>query len=169
MDATPPMNLHKAARDPWVWGQLALLLLVGIGAPMAGQVNFGPLDGLLGLQDPRGLRRAGLVIGVLGAGVIWWGVRSLGRSLTPGVEPVPQASPVREGAYALVRHPIYTGLILLLAGYAWSWSNWRLAVLAGLGSWRYFDAKAEAEERHLLARYPAYQEYRRAVPKFFPW
>ena len=28
------MDLHKATRDPWVWGQLALFALVGLGAPL---------------------------------------------------------------------------------------------------------------------------------------
>ncbi len=42
------MDLHKATRDPWVWGQLALFALVGLGAPLLPRyVALGDLDPVL--------------------------------------------------------------------------------------------------------------------------
>ena len=92
-------------------------------------------------------------------------IRSLGRSLTPGTEPLPDAPLVTDGAYAHVRHPIYTGVVLMLAGYTLLWSNWMLALLFGVIAWRYFDAKARAEERWLRGRHPSYEAYMRGVKR----
>ena len=149
------MDLHKAMRDPWVWGQLALFALIGLGAPLLSRhVSLG--DGARWLGAP--LIAAGLALAA-------WGVRSLGRSLTPGTEPLPGAPLVTSGAYAHVRHPIYGGIVIGLAGYTLAWSNWMLALLAGLLAWAYFNGKAKAEERWLVSRYPTYEEYMRQVPR----
>lgn len=102
---------------------------------------------------------------VAGLGVAAWGVRSLGPSLTPGIEPLGGAPLVTGGAYARVRHPIYLGIVLALAGYTVAWSNWTLGLVLGLAALAYFQAKARAEERWLRKRYPRYDSYMRQVPR----
>lgn len=160
----PPMDLRKAARDPWVWGQLVLLLLVALAAPLLPRhVSLGELDPMLNRIDPARIRRLGWLLAAAGAGMAVWGVRSLGRSLTPGTEPLPDTPLVTSGAYAHVRHPIYAGIVLALAGYTLLWSNWTLAVIVGLVARAYFDAKARVEERWLVARHPEYPAYMRHV------
>jgi protein-S-isoprenylcysteine O-methyltransferase Ste14 len=72
------------------------------------------------------------------------------------------------GIYKHVRHPRYAGMILsmlggcLLAGTLWSWmlaAIWLPCVLACIF----------LEERELRHRFgPAYDEYSKAVPRFFP-
>ena len=158
--------MEKAARDPWVWGQMALLLLVGLGAPLLPRhVSLGELDQAINRVDPDWIRWLG--VPVLGAGLALaaWGVRSLGRSLTPGTEPLPGAPLVTSGAYTHVRHPIYAGIVLALTGYTLAWSNWTLAMVVGLVARSYFNAKAKAEERWLVQRYPVYEAYMRHVPR----
>ena len=158
------MDWNKAARDPWVWGQLLLTFVVLLAAPLLPRfVNLGAADFLLNRIDPDWIRRLGGIFLLAGVGIVLWGVRSLGRSLTPGVEPLAGAELVTTGAYAHARHPIYTGVVLVLAGYALSWSNWTLALIVGLISRLYFEAKAKREERWLLERYPAYHSYMRHV------
>lgn len=160
------MDLAKAARDPWVWGQLALFLFVGLSAPLLPRhVNLGSADFMLNRVDPAWIRWLGGAL--IGAGllIVVWGVRSLGRNLTPGIEPLPRAELVTTGAYAQVRHPIYAGVVLFLAGYTLAWSNWTLALLQGLIALKYFHAKAVAEERWLIARFPGYKAYARHVPR----
>jgi protein-S-isoprenylcysteine O-methyltransferase Ste14 len=160
------MDLAKAARDPWVWGQLALFLLIGLAAPLLPRhVNLGGADFMLNRVDPSWIRWLGLPVIIAGAGVIGWGIQSLGRNLTPGTEPLLSGTLVTTGAYAHVRHPIYTGVVLLLAGYTLAWSNWTLALLFGLAALQYFQAKAAAEERWLVQRFPDYQAYMRHVPR----
>lgn len=160
------MDLAKAARDPWVWGQLALFLFIGLAAPLVPRhVNLGSADFILNRVDPPWIRWLGAGLMGMGAFMIVWGIRSLGPSLTPGIEPLPRAELVTTGAYAHARHPIYTGVVLFLTGYTLAWSNWTLALILGLLALQYFQAKARAEERWLMKRFPPYQTYMRQVPR----
>ncbi|MEO7474231.1 MAG: isoprenylcysteine carboxylmethyltransferase family protein, partial [Gemmatimonadales bacterium] len=51
------------------------------------------------------------------------------------------------------------GVVLMLAGYTLAWSNWMLALILGFAALQFFEAKARAEERWLMERYPEYQRY----------
>lgn len=158
------MDLAKAARDPWVWGQTVLFVIVGLAAPlMPRHLNLGSADFMLNRVDPPRIRWLGLALLVIAAIVIGWGVRSLGRNLTPGTEPLPGASLVTSGAYAHARHPIYTGVVLALAGYTLAWSNWTLALIVGFIALKLFDGKARREEKWLTGRFPDYEAYMRHV------
>ena len=155
--------------DPWVRAQFLLLGIILAGAPLLPRIYLGPLDTLLGLADAFWLRSLGLVILTAGLILVLWAGASLGPNLTAAVEPVASGSLVSTGAYARIRHPIYAGMILFLAGYTLAWSNWRLALLVLWGTSAFFGAKAGAEERRLVERFPAYAQYRRRVPKLLPW
>jgi protein-S-isoprenylcysteine O-methyltransferase Ste14 len=160
------MDLHKAVRDPWVLGQLVLIGLVVLLAPLLSRyVNLGSADYLINRVDPAGIRVLGGALALGGFLLGLWGARSLGPGLTPGTEPLPGAPLVISGAYAHVRHPIYAGLVLLLAGYTLAWSNWTLALLVGLVARWYLGKKARVEERWLLERYPEYRGYMVHVPR----
>ncbi len=160
------MDMAKAVRDPWVLGQLLLFLAVGLWAPLVPRfLSLGTLDPALNRVDPDWIRWLGAPLLGAGLALMSWGVRSLGPSLTPGTEPLADASLVTAGAYAHMRHPIYGGIVLAMAGYTLAWSNWVLALLVGLIARAYFTGKARAEERWLLARYPMYRAYVRQVPR----
>jgi protein-S-isoprenylcysteine O-methyltransferase Ste14 len=160
------MDLAKAARDPWVWGQTLLFVLVGLAAPLLPRyLNLGSADFILNRVDPIWIRALGAPFIAAGAVVIGWGIRSLGGNLTPGTEPLPGADLVTSGAYAHVRHPIYTGVVLVLAGYTLVWSNWTLALIVGFVALKYFEAKARREERWLITRFPEYERYMRYVQR----
>jgi protein-S-isoprenylcysteine O-methyltransferase Ste14 len=158
------MDLRKAVRDRWVWGQLALFVLVGVAAPLLPRsINLGSLDRVLNRIDPPFIRWVGGLVIVLGTAIAIWGVRSLGASLTPGTEPLPEAPLVTTGAYAYSRHPIYLGVVLVLTGYTLAWSNWTLALVVGIAALAFFEAKARVEERWLMQRHPVYATYMRQV------
>lgn len=158
------MDLAKAARDPWVWGQTALMLLVAIAAPLLPRyVNLGEADFMLNRLDPAWIRWLGGIIIIIGVIRLVRGIGSLGRNITPGIEPLAGAELITTGAYAQVRHPIYAGIVLILAGYTLAWSNWTLALVVGWIALQYFNAKARAEERWLAKRFPAYEAYMRRV------
>jgi protein-S-isoprenylcysteine O-methyltransferase Ste14 len=160
------MDLAKAMRDPWVWGQTILFLVVAIAAPLLPRhVNLGDADFLLNRVDPPWIRWLGVPLLTAGLFAIAWGMRSLGSNLTPGTEPLAGASLVTSGAYAHVRHPIYAGVVLVLTGYTLVWSNWTLALIVGFISLYYFEAKARAEERWLAQRFPEYEAYMRYVQR----
>lgn len=150
------MNLRQAARDPWVWGQLLLLGVIALGVPLVVGARPGPH------------RVAGLGLLVLGLLLAGWAAVSLGRSLTPSVVPLGEGRLIVLGPYRVVRHPIYGGVVLAVAGWAMLTGTWWTGLAAGLVAFAYFDRKSSAEERHLLARYPDYAEYRARVPKLIP-
>jgi protein-S-isoprenylcysteine O-methyltransferase Ste14 len=158
------MDLAKAGRDPWVWAHTVLFIIVALTAPlMPRHLNLGAGDFMLNRVDPSWIRWLGLPLIVVSAIVIAWGIRSLGRNLTPGTEPLPGASLITSGAYAHVRHPIYAGVVLALAGYTLAWSNWTLALLVGFVALKLFNGKARREERWLTGRFPDYEAYMRHV------
>jgi protein-S-isoprenylcysteine O-methyltransferase Ste14 len=160
------MDLRKAVRDPWVWGQTLLMATVALLAPLLPRyVNLGDADYALNRIDPAWIRGLGGLVALAGVALAAWGARSLGPSLTPGTEPLPDAELVTSGPYAHVRHPIYAGLVLTLAGYTLAWSNWTLALPVAIAARQYFEAKARAEERWLIERYPSYQSYMVRVPR----
>jgi protein-S-isoprenylcysteine O-methyltransferase Ste14 len=158
------MDFKKAVHDPWVWGQTILMLGILIGAPLVPRhINLGGADFMLNRIDPPWIRWLGGISLAAGLGMLIWGVVSLGRNITPGTEPLATGELVTSGAYGHVRHPIYYGVVLVLTGYTLAWSNLTLAVILGGIAVLYFDAKARAEERWLVKRFPAYESYMRQV------
>ncbi len=160
------MDLRKAVRDPWVWGQLCLCAAVGLWAPLGPRwISLGSLDAQLNRIDPLGLRLLGVPLALAGLALAVWAARTLGPALTPGTEPLPGAPLVQEGPYRYMRHPIYTGVVFALAGWTLAWANWTLALIVWLLAAWYFEGKARAEERWLRARFPEYAEYARWVTR----
>ena len=87
------MDLAKAVRDPWVWGQIALIAVVGLVAPLLPRhVSLGGLDPVINRVDPDGIRWLGAPLIAAGLVIALWGVRSLGRSLTPGTASMARTS-----------------------------------------------------------------------------
>lgn len=160
------MDLRKAAHDPWVWGQVGLFLCIGTAAPFLPRfVNLGDADYLLNRIDPLWIRALAVFPAGYGLYAIGAAARALGPSLTPGIEPLSGAPLAMTGPYALVRHPIYRAAVILLGAWSLAWSNWTLALILTAVARVYLEAKAGAEERWLVERYPAYEAYRRQVPR----
>ena len=69
--------------------------------------------------------------------------------------------------YQLMRHPLYTGILLMLWGNpSMSWSRFLLA----LGFTLYIVVGIYWEERDLVRQFgAAYEVYRKKVPMLFPW
>ncbi len=73
-----------------------------------------------------------------------------------------------KGPYALARHPIYTGILLALAGTVLAVGQWR-CVLGFLIILLAFGVKISQEERLMTETFPqAYPEYRRRVKALIP-
>lgn len=128
--------------------------------------------GLLGPAWSGPPRALGVIAGavLIGAGGLLAGraIVDLGRSLTPFPMPREGARLVDTGAYALVRHPVYGGLIagafgwgLLTASPA---SVGGALILAG-----FFDLKARREEAWLAERVDGYVAYRARTRRLVPW
>ena len=91
----------------------------------------------------------------------------LGSSLTPSPIPKETGSLQTTGIYRLVRHPIYTGLLLIGLGLVvFGASLWHAVIFGGL--WILLEVKARVEEGLLRDTYPDYAEYARHVGRFIP-
>jgi protein-S-isoprenylcysteine O-methyltransferase Ste14 len=111
---------------------------------------------------------AGGVIVLAGIVLLLSGITGLGRQLTPFPRPVAGAELRRDGAYGLVRHPMYGGALLIVLGWALLSSPLVLLPLGLAGV--FLDAKRRREEAWLVEEHPDYPDYRLAVPRqFIPW
>lgn len=145
--------------EGWVLAQG--VLLVGIAA--AGFSGSAWADGARSVTTVL----AGLV-GAAGLALVLGGIRDLGKNLTPLPHPKEDAHLVETGSYALVRHPIYGGLIL--GAFAWGlFSAAPLALLGAVALLAFFDLKSRREEAWLVRRYPAYAGYRERTHRLIPW
>lgn len=94
--------------------------------------------------------------------------RALGRNLTPYPQPRSGATLTSTGIYARVRHPIYTGVVLALAGASVLAGSIAAGIVA-LGFVVFFTLKSSVEERALAINVAGYSEYREAVRgRFLP-
>ena len=176
----------------WVcWGLVGLVWAVGAtlgrqrgpatreraGHDLASLV--GVVAALVALATPEALwhpatagspwvRAPGLV--VLGAATVAtvWARVALGVMWSSAVVTKEHHTLRTSGPYRVTRHPIYTGILGVLAG---------TALLQGLGRWAALfvavalalQVKIRAEERLLTKEFPGeYERYRRQVPQLIP-
>ena len=142
----------------WVLAQVLLMALAFVIAPVTGGGSLIP-------QYPWAI--AGVVVVLLGVGVTGWGLTSLGEALTSYPQPLSDATLHRQGAYRWMRHPIYTGVMLVAFGWVLWWLS-AAGALCALALAVFFDRKAAYEETWLRKRYKNYRDYARRVKKFIP-
>ena len=145
--------------EGWFLLQLALFAAIAAAGPV------GPAWGGAG-------RAVGQVLGLIliGAGGLLSvrGVLDLRENLTPFPRPLPGASLVDTGAYRLVRHPIYGGLILGATGWGLFMAS-PLAVLLAVCLAAFFDLKSRREELWLAEQFADYGAYRSRTRRMLPW
>jgi protein-S-isoprenylcysteine O-methyltransferase Ste14 len=92
----------------------------------------------------------------------------LGSNLTPLPYPKQHATLVQTGPYHVVRHPMYSGGIMLAYGWALAVSGWLTLVYATV-LLVFLDIKSDREEQWLTDKFPGYPEYQRRVRKLIPF
>ncbi len=161
-----PFAARAAKRSRWM---MVPLTVVGLFAYVfwgrAGQALVSPL-----WPVPELLRWlcAGLVL--LGFGFAWWARLTLGRLWSGFITLKEGHRIVDHGPYGLVRHPIYTGILLALAATALAASSlYAFALAAAIMA--VLVTKAWAEERFLGQELgqEAYAAYRARVPMLVPF
>jgi protein-S-isoprenylcysteine O-methyltransferase Ste14 len=149
--------------------QLGYRVLLVLGAFVLGIPAHGYSGSLRLWQVDRA--EAWLCVGVIAAGIAfaWWARIGMGRLWSGRITRKADHVVLDRGAFAIVRHPIYLGM--LLAVYATAVAKgtvWGLggALLVTLG----ILTKARLEERWLTTELgAAYGAYRRRVPMLFPF
>jgi len=148
-------RLHPAAAWSLVGAQFVFLLLLGF-LPWASLWSRG-----------LGTIVLGVALVVLGAGIAFAAGAGLGRTLTPSPIPRDDGVLVTGGVYAVVRHPIYSGLLIIGAGLVVIGAS-ALHVAAWLGLLSVFMLKSRLEERMLAGRYSSYAAYAARVGRLVP-
>jgi protein-S-isoprenylcysteine O-methyltransferase Ste14 len=120
--------------------------------------------GLLGrrfVSESSLLRDFGIFLTFVGAAIAIWARYTLGQYWSARVTLKMDHRLIRSGPYMYVRHPIYSGLLLAMAGSALVIGEWR-AVIAVLVAILEFSRKASKEEALLSTEFnDEYQEYRK--------
>jgi protein-S-isoprenylcysteine O-methyltransferase Ste14 len=93
---------------------------------------------------------------------------ALGSSLSPFPKPVAGGKLVSAGPYALVRHPIYSGLIMGTLGLGLLRGS-LLGIVLAVVLFLFFDRKSHQEEIWLSESYPGYPAYQQRVRKLIPF
>src|SRR4051794_8440796 len=118
----------------------------------------------------RGLHRAaGLAVMWLGLGIRVWAVASLGRAFRTTVEVDADQAVVSSGPYRWVRHPSYTGLLLIVPGFGLGAGSWLAPLVCALLPLPAVLRRIQVEEAELTRvlgePYRAYQAHtRRLLP-----
>ena len=131
---------------------------------------------LAGVSPQSHLWNTSLALGIVsdcivlaGAGFTVWARITLGRNWSAEVTFKQDHELIESGPYALVRHPIYTGLIAMALGTMINYGRAiGVAVFVGLCGALWW--KARQEERIMMRHFPdAYADYRARVHAIVPF
>lgn len=138
--------------------QILLFLIIGALIVFDGTIEFDGWDAFLGIA----------FFGV-GVGLMLSAAAALGTNLSILPEPVADGGLVAFGPFRWIRHPIYSGGILVFGGVSMALgSTWALVATGVLAV--FFYLKAGYEEHQLRIVYPEYRAYIAEVPhRFFPF
>ena len=142
-----------------------------IAATLGGAIGLTSAAGSLAasLRMPGPHRAAGLIVMWLGLAIRVWAVATLGRAFRTTVEVDPDQAVVSTGPYRWVRHPSYTGLLLIVIGFGLAAGNWlALAICVALplpALLRRIQVEEAELNRVLGEPYRAYQaQTKRLIP-----
>ena len=120
------------------------------------------------LPRNQALAIAAIIITLAGMAFAVWARVYLGRNWSSVPTIKEQHQLIRSGPYRLVRHPIYTGILLALMGTFLANGKIRGA-LALILLWIGWQIKSRMEEQFMVRTFGAeYEEYRRTTGALFP-
>jgi protein-S-isoprenylcysteine O-methyltransferase len=187
------MTLNTTSAIEWAWAVLSLVWLAGLAftkptvrsQPLSTRLFHLALAGLgfsllgsqwfrlgwLGMRfipDSQPIALAGLALTVVGCLFAICARFSLGSNWSARATVKAGHKLVTSGPYALARHPIYTGLMVAVAGTALAGGEWR-CILAVVVILLALLVKMGQEEKLMLQAFPqAYPAYRRRVKALIP-
>ena len=162
---------RNISRSPWqrlAWVRVSIALVV-IGW-IWGTSSWAKVTNHLwflhfNIYGPVGL--AGAVLCVVGIGIAIWARVYLGRNWSGSPSLKQDHELVTSGPYALVRHPIYTGIMIATLGSTLASPVWLIMffVVTALFIWR-----VHVEEALMMHQFPTqYPEYKKRTWALIPW
>ncbi|MFC9436709.1 methyltransferase family protein [Nocardia sp. NPDC057030] len=151
--------------------RLTLVIVVAAAATLALFVaDFLPADSVFqfpGAHLPWQI--AGTAIMWLGLVVRIWAIVVLGSSFRTTVEVDSDQAVVDRGPYRWVRHPSYTGILLVMVGLGLAAANWISLVVAVALPIYALGRRIDVEEKALVETLGrAYEEYRTSTKRLVP-
>jgi protein-S-isoprenylcysteine O-methyltransferase Ste14 len=158
-------------REP-MWQRMSTTGIMIVAVSLLGYMGWrlGLLDKRF-VPDTEAVRTTGLLLTLAGMAITVWARIHLGQFWSARVTIKEGHELIQTGPYAWVRHPIYSGLLVAVAGSAVVIGAWR-ALLGVALVWLGLRLKAAREERLLSRQFgSAFTEYRRRtgalIPKLF--
>jgi protein-S-isoprenylcysteine O-methyltransferase Ste14 len=112
---------------------------------------------------------AGLLLMCSGIALRQWAVAHLGRFFTVDIRVQPGQTVVDRGPYRWVRHPAYTGLIVLFIGIGLALANWAALAVVAVVPTAGLLVRIRFEERALLDNLgEQYRLFALGRPRLFP-
>jgi protein-S-isoprenylcysteine O-methyltransferase Ste14 len=112
---------------------------------------------------------AGLVVVWLGLALRIWAVVTLGRSFSTFIQVESGQTVVTRGPYQWVRHPSYTGLLLIAVGFGLGAANWLSLVICAVVPLLGLLPRIAVEESELAGTLgEQYRSYQRTTRRLVP-
>ncbi|HWC97817.1 MAG TPA: isoprenylcysteine carboxylmethyltransferase family protein [Candidatus Sulfopaludibacter sp.] len=100
----------------------------------------------------------------------WSAVKHLGRQFRINAGLYHDHQLVHTGAYAVVRHPIYSSLLAILVSTLLLLTDWRWAIVSLVLYIAGTEIRVRTEDGLLASRFgEQFEQYRRTVPAYIPW
>ncbi|MGA8437394.1 MAG: isoprenylcysteine carboxylmethyltransferase family protein [Candidatus Sulfotelmatobacter sp.] len=150
-------------------GSMAFILLAGwIG--MLGAFTVAGIQAFVITSGQKIWFVAGLVTVLAGSLLRRYCWRMLGKHFTGDVKAAADQPLVEQGLYRWVRHPSYTGGMLMYVGTGLALTNWLSALIIALAGGAAYLYRVRVEEHALQANLGGrYQEYMRRTKRFVPF
>jgi protein-S-isoprenylcysteine O-methyltransferase Ste14 len=119
--------------------------------------------------DPLILRWVGLILYTVGLAIAIIGRIELGKNWAniEDYQVLHEQKLVDKGVYRLIRHPIYSGDILLIFGLELALNSWLVLIVVPLAFYVYRQARSE--EQILAQAFSGYSTYQNATKMFVPY
>lgn len=117
---------------------------------------------------PETARRMGAVAGGLTVPLVLWVFRSIGSNISENVLIKDTHQLVTSGPYRWIRHPLYTGGLIMLCSIGLMAANGVILALATLSVLLVLFMVIPREETNLISRFPQYADYRHRTGRLFP-
>ncbi len=138
---------------------LLLLLALLLNYFRIGQLKVGPVFGWMGVL----LMAAGIALRA-------WATRTLGRFYTRTLLTAISHRVVQDGPYRLVRHPGYSGSLLVWIGAGAATSNWIILILVALVCVGAYFYRIQSEEAMLITAFgKEYRDYIQKTHRLIPY
>jgi protein-S-isoprenylcysteine O-methyltransferase Ste14 len=163
-------TIRNRAKGTIEWGSL-VVVVIGLGGGIGGAVVIAAHLTWAAIPVGRtALFVVGVVLMVLGIALRAWSVIVLGRNFTVYVQVREEQPVVDTGPYRLLRHPSYTGLLLVCLGIGLALGNWLALVVVVVVPTVAILVRIRVEERALLAGIgEPYRRFAATRKRLIPW